>query len=74
MTFKESGVIDEVELEASRQNIIKRYKSASHYYVKVEAALRQETDDDAKEVQAYFKIDEGPPSTLVKWCSRSSSS
>lgn len=60
MTFKESGVIDEVELEASRQNIIKRYKSASYFYVKVKATLRQSEDSNDNSVEAHFSIDEGP--------------
>ena len=57
LTFKKSGVLDELELETSRQNIIKRYKSASYYYVQVKARLKHLSK---REVEAQFVIDEGP--------------
>ena len=57
LTFKKSGVIDELELDTSRQNIINRYKSASYYYVKVQANLNELSKH---EVEAQFIIDEGP--------------
>ncbi len=57
LTFKESGVIDEIELEASRQNIIKRYKSASYYYVDVKAKIKTL---DSKKSEVIFTVDEGP--------------
>ena len=57
LTFIESGVIDEVELEASRKKMISRYQSASFYYVKINATLRRLSDQS---IEARFNIDEGP--------------
>lgn len=63
LTFKESGVIDEIELEASRQNLINRYKSASYYFVRITATL---SVDNEHQVHAQFKVDEGPQVYLGK--------
>ena len=57
LTFKNSGVIDEVELEASRQNLLKRYKSASYYYVDIKAEIKVQNPGLS---EAIFVIDEGP--------------
>ena len=57
LTFKNSGVIDEVELEASRQNLLKRYKSASYYYVDIKAEIKVRNPELS---EAIFVIDEGP--------------
>ena len=39
LTFEESGVFDEVELEQSKRNIEQRYKSIAHYYAQVSASV-----------------------------------
>ncbi len=74
LTFKESGVIDEVELEASRKNIVDLFKSASYYYVKVESSLRRLENDDRGQIEAKFIIDEGPQVYLSQVITRGVSS
>lgn len=67
LTFQTSGVIDEVELEASRQKLINRYKSASFYYVRINAQLKE---TNAGAIEARFMIDEGPKVYIGKLIAR----
>ena len=56
-TFATAGAIDDTEIAASKDEILRIYQAAAHYYARI--ATRREVLSPAKQ-RIVFSIDEGP--------------
>jgi outer membrane protein insertion porin family len=56
LTFRDSGVVDEFELEASARQIEAAYREQGHHFARVTASLERE--DEAPLIR--FRVSEGP--------------